>query len=314
MKRLLAFSFCLIVTLNTFVLSSGAITINAIASLKEGWSDAYSRLLVDSTFESGNQIDYARAFAMNEGDFLYLKLDATDGPAPDGISPEGIEISTDGASFACFLNESTASDYDKNLYSFEYAIDRSYEGFTAEMCILYKSGIPDNVSLTFVLTDNAGIKSARLPFSYTVPKEETVSTTEQTTVRTQSTAKKIITTAPTTTLESKAEPQSTVTETVVSVKSISTAAPTEKEVSKKNKSTLHNSESNQEPATAKETSAVISSTVQTINAGAAINLEQAQEFKKKKLLAVCTSAVAIVLACVAGTVNLKKHKKNDNED
>jgi hypothetical protein len=314
MKRFIAFSFGIIVTLNAFVSTVCAIKIDAIASLKEGWSDAYSRLLVDSTFESGNQINYARAFATNEGDFLYLKLDATDGPAPDGISPEGIEILTDNAFFACFLNESVSSDYDKNLYSFEYAIDRSFEGFTAEMCILYKSGIPDNISLTFVLTDNTGIKSARLPFSYATPEEEIVNTAEQTTVKTQSTTKKITTTAHTTTAKSKNEPQTTITETAVSVKNSSTAATTKKEVNKKNKSTLQNSESNQETSDAKEPSTVVSSTVQTINAGTVINLEQAKEFKKKKLIASCGCAVAIISACVAGTVNFKKRQKNDNDD
>lgn len=311
MKRWFAFSFCFIIALNSFMLNASGITINAIASLKEGWSDAYSRLLVDSTFESGNQIDYARAFAMNEGDFLYLKLDATDGAAPDGISPEGIEISTDGALFACFLNESVSSDYDENLYSFEYAIDRSFEGFTAEMCILYKTGIPDNISLTFVLTDNAGIKSARLPFSYTVPEEETVITTEETTVKTQTTTKKITTTARTTIVKSQTETQPAVIASsafTTQTKSRTTSVTSKNTVSKKSNSFSQVAETEQVIA-ASESKTVTSGTVQTVNAGSAINQKEAQTFRKKKILATCGCAAAIVLACVAGTVNFKKAPK-----
>ncbi|MBQ4337832.1 MAG: hypothetical protein IJC37_00235 [Clostridia bacterium] len=325
MKRWIALSLVLIITLKSFDFTASAVVIDAVYTLKEGWSDAYSDLLVDSVSESGNKINYARAFAMNEGDFLYLKLDAKDGPAPDGVSPEGIEITTDGALFACFIDESVSSDYDRNLYSFDCAVKRSIEGFTVEMCIIYKSGLPDTVSLTFVLTDSVGEKSARLPFSYTIPEEtntsaaETTSVTEQTskTTKAESSTKRTITSARTATEIHKSEARTEITETSVATTKAtahSTDSTVKKAVAKAAESTARISETKPEISTEKKLSTAVSSTVTTINAGALLNLEIAKEAKKKKQLATAGCVLVILTACFAGTVNFKKNKKNDIDE
>lgn len=311
-KRWITFSVCLIILLNSFVLNTCAVKIDGKVSPGEGWTDAYSVLLVDSVSESCNKISYARVFAMNEGDYLYLKLDAIDGAAPDGTSPEGIEISINEARFSCFFDENSSSDYDKNSYSFEYVLGRSIDGFDAEICIVYKSGLPDTVSLTFVLTDNAGEKSVRLPFNYTVTKEESTSAeqsteirSEKTTVKSHSTTKKITTTAHTTTATPSTATQTTVIEPTSS-KATNRSAP---KTTPKTESTLQTHD-----VTEVQTSPSLTGTAITINAGALINSEQVQTFQKKKLFATVGCAVAIIAACVAGTVNFKKQKKNDDSE